>query len=122
MECISCPVDDSGLTFPSHPLRAGSAGLSKLLSGALLASGAPVPLIAKLCLGCQSTSSTLESTGLCCPQSWECSQKDPPGCSWRGIWGTVCVIYSQLGRNYFKLKNYLVQESFGAVMGDMGIV
>lgn len=34
----------------------------------------------------------------------------------------MCVIYSQLGTNYFKRRNYLVQESFGAVLGDMGII
>lgn len=42
-----------------------------------------------------------------------------------GFGGTtysVYVIYSQLGTNHFKLKNYLVQESFRAVLGDMGII
>lgn len=124
MECISCPVDDSGLPFPSHPLHAGSVRLSKALSGVLLPSGTSVPLMAKICLGCPSTSPTLDATGLCCPWSWKCSQKDPPGCSWPGRDlgdNTVCVIYSQLGKYYFKLKNYLVQESFRAVLGDMGI-
>lgn len=82
MECISCPEDDSGLPFPLPPLRAGIDGLSKPLSGALLPSGASVTLMAKLCLGCPSISPTLDATGLCCPQGWEYSQKDPPGCSW----------------------------------------
>lgn len=82
MECISWPEDDSGLPFPLLPLRAGSDRLSKPLSGALLPSGASVPLMAKLCLGCPSISPTLDATGLCCPQGWECSRKDPPGCSW----------------------------------------
>lgn len=125
MESISCPVDDTGLPFPSYLLRAGSASLSQHLPGVLLPSGASAPLMAKPCLGCPSTSPTLHATGLCCPQSWECSQKDPPACSWpeRDLGdNTMCVIYSQLGTNYFKRRNYLVQESFGAVLGDMGII
>lgn len=48
--------------FPSHPLRAGSAGLCR--AGALLLSGASLPLMAKPRLGCHSTSPTLDATGL----------------------------------------------------------
>lgn len=84
-----------------------------------------MPSMAKPCLGCPGTSPALDATGLCCPQSWKCSQKDPPGCSWpeRNLEdNTICVIYGQLGTNYFKLKNYMVQVGFRAVLGDMGII
>lgn len=41
----------------------------------------------------------------------------------REIWGrthSTCMIYSQLGTNHFKRRSYLVKESLGAVLGDVG--
>lgn len=43
----------------------------------------------------------------------------------REIWGTTystCMIYSWLGANHFKVRNYLVKESLRAVLGDVGMV
>lgn len=39
-----------------------------------------------------------------------------------GGYNTTHAIYSQLGSKPFKLRNYLVKESLGAVLGDVGIV
>ena len=96
-------------------------------TGALLSCRAFVPLVAKPWPGCPSTSSTLDATMALPPSGLGTLSEglcfvhvDVLGL--REIWGrthSICTIYSQLGTNHFKLRNYLVKESLGAVLGDV---